>query len=99
MEWVANKLNLRSRVLDEITEGALDFEDMGDHAWVVRINNKGTSLMCYGIQQAEGTWYTKLIPEDVGPDVYDCPRRLLDMAVPRNIEWRRHIMQLSEAKK
>lgn len=93
MEWVKHDGKVRATVISEITANAIDFEDMDDHVWVVLINNRGSSLFCFGIAQNDDGWHTKMIAEDVGPDVYDCPRRLLDLSVTRNEQWRAQVMR------
>lgn len=98
MEWIDHELKTRSVVLSEITKDCVVFEDMEDHVWVVRINNKGPSLFCYGIGKVDGRWHTKMIPEELGPDVFDCPRNFLEMTVSKNIEWRNTVERWNQSR-
>lgn len=104
MEWVKHHPGkTRGQVISELTHEALLVNDRNDHIWVVRMNNRGTSLICFAVGKVDGIWHHKMISEDVGPDVYDCPLEMLDMTVPRNEEWRQKVRRyhydLAEAQK
>ena len=98
LEWIPLPGLDRDKVLDDIRDGCVGSADMRDHVWATNITNKGTILFCYGLQAGPykdpqsgrefNVWYVKRIPEEAGPDVYDCPIELLDQAFPTNQAWR-----------
>jgi len=92
MEWVKHHPGkTRSQVISELTHEALLVNDQDDHIWIVKMNNRGTSLICFAVGKVDGIWHHKMIAEDIGPDIYDCPLEMLDMTVPRNEEWRQRV--------
>lgn len=105
-EWVPCRGMLREQIVAELITDSAASADMGDHLWVVSVNNRGPCLFCYGLQLGylddggpwKDQWFVKRIPEDVGPDVYDCPMELLDMARPTNPAWRDQVRRWHEAK-
>lgn len=91
----------RKKVLDEIVEGAVAHVDCGNHVWTAEIEHRGTLLYCYGLQIGEydhmgekiNIYYVKKIPESVGPDVFDCPKDMLEMCVSKNAKWREDVIK------
>lgn len=96
----------RDGVVAEIRKDCVSLVDRGDHLWAVIVNNKGPCLFCFGIGEGvdsrrsppETVVIVKRIPEDVGPDVYDCPIELLEAARPTNETWRERVRQWHEPK-
>lgn len=94
--WVPCGGQSRDDVVKQVTAGCIEHIDMGDHLWVVSMNNRGSCLFCYGLQLGHlddgkmwrDQWFVKRIPEDAGPDVYDCPLSFLDATRPSNDAWR-----------
>ena len=101
LEWVKFQGRTKLQIIeDEVNRDAVSYADMGDHVWVAKLNNRGTNLLCYGFaRDDQNEWNVKLIPEDVGPDVYDCPITLLDMCVTRNVDWRAKVVAWHRDKK
>ena len=96
-DWIKEENKTKTQLMEEVfLVDAIDHKDMGTHVWVAKLNNRGTSLVCYATGKVDGIWHHKLITEDIGPDVYDCPLGLLEMCVTRNIPWRTKVMQWHE---
>lgn len=95
LQWTSIPGKTKYQIMeDHILPEAIDHKDMGDHIWVAKLNNRGTSLFCYATARGDdGHWQVKQIPEDIGPDVYDCPIRLLEACVSRNPQWRQKVVE------
>lgn len=99
LEWVPLLGHDRARALDEIVQGSIGWRDMGDHVWVVSLINLGPCLFCYALTMGfdettrAQSWFTKMVPESVGPEVIDCPIELLDASRVTNGAWRERVRQ------
>lgn len=99
MNWIKAETDRDTLMTNVITKETVEHLDCKTHVWVVRMNNRGTSLLCYATAHDENSqWYYKIIPEDVGPDVFDCPLEFLDMCVPRNFPWREEVRKFHNKK-
>jgi hypothetical protein len=102
--WIPLPGLTREQIIEEIRKESVGVSDHTDHVWAATVSNTGTMLYCYGLQVGPyeyggreiNVWYIKLIPEAMGPDVYDCPSDILDMCRITNQEWRDELKKQNE---